>query len=185
MKAWYFSFDAEKHTLPYLHLESFETKVLMGYSCANHLMTASQDFPLSLSRNSHWLIGPPWPTLCPVFPYDQQYKTLRWSEVPILTSVNIWLGIRRDVPSFSRWRIDMLNGRRYKKGILHRHWVLRLPFNCLRWKSNVLATWEAITAWGSVLWRTRNHEFGTTIVGRLLYIMEVHDMGITRSPLYM
>jgi hypothetical protein len=26
----------------------------MGYSCANHLMTSSQDLPLSLSRNSHW-----------------------------------------------------------------------------------------------------------------------------------
>jgi hypothetical protein len=44
-----------------LHLESFEStgKALeMGYSCANHLMTASQDFQLSLSRNHC--------SLCPV-----------------------------------------------------------------------------------------------------------------------
>jgi hypothetical protein len=64
------------------HLESLEVKVLeMG---ANHLMTASHDFPLSLSRNSQKCTDSlcpvthcaPWPTvprnpLCPVFPYGQ------------------------------------------------------------------------------------------------------------------
>jgi hypothetical protein len=48
-----------------LHIETFETKVLeMVYSCANRLMTASWDFPLSLSRNCHWLTTTD--SLCPV-----------------------------------------------------------------------------------------------------------------------
>jgi hypothetical protein len=65
-----------------LHIESFETKVLeMGYSCANHLMGASQDFPLSLSRNCHWLTVP----LCPVLPY----APLKGSPLKLVTRCNL------------------------------------------------------------------------------------------------